>query len=120
MMANLKLPPETKSVIWGAIGGAVALAIVGFTWGGWVTGGTATQNAKKSAETAVIQVLAPICADKFRQQSDVTASLAELKRVGSWQQGQFIEKGGWATLPGSKADPDVARACAELLSNPKT
>jgi hypothetical protein len=47
--------------------------------------------------------------------------MAELKKVGySWEQGKYIEKGGWATMPGS-ASPDaaVARACAEMLANRK-
>lgn len=30
-----------QPVVMGAIGGAIALAIVGFGWAGWVTGGRA-------------------------------------------------------------------------------
>lgn len=34
--------------------------------------------------------------------------------------GSFIEKGGWATLPGSTTlSPGVARACADVLGRPK-
>ncbi len=29
------------SVFWGAIGGAIVIAVIGFKWGGWVTSGTA-------------------------------------------------------------------------------
>jgi len=66
-------------------------------------------------------VLAPICANKFTQQTDATANLVELKKVSSWQQSSFIEKGGWAIMPGSTAaDSGVASACAELLRTPKT
>jgi len=116
-MMNLKIPHGTKPAIWGAVIGAVALAIVGFTWGGWTTAGTANQNAKSSAEAAVVAVLAPMCAEKFRQQTNFRESLAELMKAGAWQQGSFIEKGGWATMPG-KTSPDsgVATACANLLS----
>ncbi len=32
--------------LWGAVGGAIVLAIVGFAWGGWVTGGTAQEMAE--------------------------------------------------------------------------
>ena len=114
----MKIPPEVKPAVWGAVGGAIAVAIVGFTWGGWVTGGTAERMAKQQSDTAVISAMAPICADKFRQQTDVAAKLAELKLVSSWQQGSFVEKGGWATLPGSdKADSGLARACAALLAS---
>jgi len=45
--------------LWGAAGGAVALAIVGFSWGGWVTGATAKIQADAAAWTALL----PVCAD---------------------------------------------------------
>jgi hypothetical protein len=36
----------------------------------------------------------------------------------SWQQGSFIEKGGWATMPGGEsANEAVAQACATMLSS---
>lgn len=112
----MQVPAELKPACWGAVGGAVALAIVGFTWGGWLTGATAETQAKQRSERAVVMALAPICADKFRKQADATANLVELKKVSSWQQGSFVEKGGWATMPGSTAsDSGVASACAEIL-----
>ena len=46
-----------KPVLWGAVGGAIVLAIVGFNWGGWVTGGTAVAMAKETAATAVAERL---------------------------------------------------------------
>ncbi len=115
----MKIPVETKPAFWGVAGGAVALAIVGFGWGGWVTGGKAEVAANERAHTAVITALAPICVENFRQAGDVSTNLAALKKVDSWQQGAFVEKGGWAKVPGSNA-PDqlsaVARACAVLLA----
>ena len=33
--------------LWGAVGGAIVLAIIGFVWGGWVTGGTAQEMAEQ-------------------------------------------------------------------------
>jgi hypothetical protein len=74
--------------------------------------------AQKGAQSAVVQALAPICADKFRQATEASVNLAELKKVNSWQQDSFIEKGGWATFPGM-ASPDrgVAQACANLLAS---
>jgi hypothetical protein len=117
----MQIPPELKPASWGAAGGAIALAIVGFTWGGWVTGGTAELKAKQRAEQAVVTALAPVCADKFRQQADAGANLVALQKVNSWQQGSFIEKGGWATMPGSTApDSAVARACADMLGQSKS
>jgi nucleoid-associated protein YgaU len=48
------------------------------------------------------------------------ANLAELRKVSSYQQSSFVEKGGWATLPGSDvANSAVAQACANMLDNLK-
>jgi hypothetical protein len=113
----MKMPPETKPALWGAAGGAIALAIIGFTLGGWVTGGTADQMAKKEADIAVVKVLAPICVDKFQQQADAAVNLAALKAANGYQQAAFIEKGGWATMAGAdKPHAGTAKACAELLN----
>jgi hypothetical protein len=110
-----------KPALWGAAGGAIALAIVGFTWGGWVTGGNAQQLAKSQAETAVVAALLPVCVEKFRQEAGAPANLAEMKKINyAWEQGRFIEKGGWATAPGStEPNAAVARACAETLGSDK-
>jgi hypothetical protein len=39
-----RLPENTSPFLWGAAAGAVALAIVGFNWGGWVTGNSADKR----------------------------------------------------------------------------
>ena len=56
----MDISKETKatarSALWGAAAGAIALAIVGFSWGGWVTGGTAETLAKNRAATAVVDM----------------------------------------------------------------
>jgi dienelactone hydrolase len=56
----------------GATGGAIVLAIVGFSWGGWVTGGTAKAQADAAAWTALL----PVCADAVLADP---AAVAELK-----------------------------------------
>jgi hypothetical protein len=114
----MKIPVETKPALWGFAGGAVLSAIVGFTWGGWVTGSTAETSAAQRASAAVVVALAPVCVERFQRAADVSANLDALKKVDSWSQGDFIEKGGWATAPGSKASEQVsavAKACATLL-----
>jgi hypothetical protein len=117
----MQFPTKTKPMIWGAVGGAVACMIVGFSWGGWVTGGTARKDAATAAHDAVVVALAPICADRFRAQGDAPAKIAELAKESSWERGNVVEKSGYALMPGSKkTDFDVARACAEMLATPPT
>ncbi len=113
----MKLPEQTKPAAWGAVGGAVALAIIGFSWGGWVTGGNAAEAATQSARTAVVDALAPICATQFRGEVDATGKLTELKALGSYERADFVVKGGWATMPGSEEPVNgVALACAGILT----
>jgi alpha/beta superfamily hydrolase len=115
----MKIPIETKPALWGMVGGAVALAIVGFSWGGWVTGGKAEAAAQSRADDAAVAALAPMCVDKFQQAAEATANLVALRKIESWSQGDFVEKGGWATLPGTHAPQQVsavAKACAGLLA----
>ena len=115
----MNIPVETKPALWGIAGGAVALAIVGFSWGGWITGGKAEAAALTRVNDAVVLALAPVCVDKFQRAGDSVANLAALRKVETWSQGDFVEKGGWATMPGSNSSDRVsavARACAVLLT----
>jgi hypothetical protein len=86
-----------------------------------VTGGTAVTLAKNSAATAVVAALTPICVEKFRQGADASANLVEMKKATyASDQSKFVEKGGWATMPGStEPNSAVARACAESLGSKK-
>jgi alpha/beta superfamily hydrolase len=61
-----------KYGLWGAAAGALTLAVVGFSWGGWVTGST----AKMQADAAGWSALLPVCADAILGNP---AALAELK-----------------------------------------
>jgi hypothetical protein len=101
--------------------GVVASIAIGFSWGGWVTGGTANKLAADRASAAVVTVLTPICVAKFQQDSDSQANLAALRKIASnWEQGQYLEKGGWATRPGAtSSDYELARACAAKLIEAK-
>ena len=121
----MEISRETRAAVrpavWGAVAGAIALAIVGFSWGGWVTGGTAETLARNSAATAVVAALTPICVEKFRQAADASANLVEMKKAAyAWDQSKFVERGGWATMPGStEPNSAVAKACAESLGSEK-
>src|SRR5258705_5523088 len=50
----------------GAAAGAVATLVIGFTWGGWVTGGTARVKAQKNCRTALRYALSSICVGNFQ------------------------------------------------------
>ena len=116
----MNMPANTKPWIQGAVVGAIALAIIGFSWGGWVTGGTAAKDSVAASHTAVVAALAPICVERFRGESDAAGRTAALIKTNSWEREAMIQKSGFATMPGSTtADSDVAGACAEILVTPE-
>ena len=89
------------------IGGTL---ILGFTWGGWVTGGTAQSMVSTAAIGARAELAASICVQRFVSGPDATAKLASLKATDSWKRDDVIEKDGWVTLAG--ADKPIAGAAA--------
>ncbi len=109
-----------KQLLQGAALGAFATLAIGFSWGGWMLGSTAKTLADSTANSAVVAAIAPICVDQFQRGADAANNLTELKKTDSWQQAAYVEKGGWAIMPGSKeVDSGVPQACAAILSNLK-
>jgi len=108
--------PTKTAVFWSWVGSVVLTMIIGFAWGGWVTGGTAKSMAQKMAEDAVVKRLAPICVVQFKQAPEKDQKLKELEKTDSWQRSAYVEKQGWATIPGEeKPDSNVASECVRLL-----
>ena len=106
-----------KPALWGAVGGGIVLAIIGFAWAGWVTGSSAQKMAEELAQNTVVARLAPICVEQFNQDSEKDQKLTTLKETKSWERDDYVEKQGWATMPGeNEADSKVAAKCAELLA----
>ena len=113
-MPESKIKEMIKPLLWGAIGGAILTIIIGFAWGGWVTGGTAQERIDK----AVLPLAAEICANNFKADPNFEKNLAALKKEESWQRDNYIEKGKWSVMAGddtSKAGVDGA--CVEKLND---
>lgn len=113
---NGPMNPETagklKFGVWPLIGGALIAIIVGFSWGGWTTAGT----ARGIADEAVLATRAAICVAQFIKDLNYQAKLKELADTSSWERTTLIEKGGWDRMPGEdKASYAVSRACADGL-----
>ncbi len=114
----MQAPDWLKPGLYGAACGAVALAVVGFSWGGWVTGGTAKQMAadQARADTVAALSLSLICLSRSRRDPQMVGRMAALKIAVSWTRGDLVMKNGWATMPGAtEANSQVARDCAEKV-----
>jgi hypothetical protein len=113
------LQPSKTMLFWSCAGSVVVALVVGFTWGGWVTGGTARGMAETAGDTSRYDLASVICVERFLAAPDARAQLTELKAIdSSYRQRQFIEEGGWATMPDMDAAArQAADLCARVLAN---
>jgi hypothetical protein len=110
--------PSKSILVWACLATAIATIFIGFNWGGWVTGGTSRSMAASAGDTARGDLASAICVERFNAAPDAVARLAEFKAIsGSSGQRQFIEAGGWATMPGQTGpDRRGAETCAVALA----
>ena len=117
----------SKTVLfWACAASVIAAIVVGFSWGGWVTGGTAQELAEDSAAQARHELAAVVCVDRFMAAPDAGVQLTALHEMTSARaQGKFVEDGGWAMIVPASSNTDyAARAdhreaaglCAEELA----
>ncbi len=109
--------PSKSILLWACVATAIVTMVVGFSWGGWVTGGTSQKMAMNAGDVARGELASAICVERFNAASDAAAKLAELKALPvGYQRQQFVEAGGWATMPGEKtADRRGADGCTAAL-----
>lgn len=109
--------PTKTLLVWACVATMVLTIIVGFAWGGWITGGKARYAAEGMASDAVAKRLAPICVVRYKADPDRAQKLKELNEVSSYGKGEYVQKQGWATMPGEVGpDSKVADECAKLLA----
>jgi hypothetical protein len=113
------LQPSKTMLVWSCAGCVAVALVVGFTWGGWVTGGTAQRMAGAAGDTSRYELASVICVERFLDAPDARAQLTALKAIdSSYAQRQFIEDGGWATMPrNDKPARQTADLCAKVLSS---
>lgn len=109
-------PDWIKPGLYGALIGGVAVAILGFTWGGWVTGGTAHDQATAMARDEVVAAMVPVCLGMAERDPDRLETLATIRTATSYRRRDALMATGWATMPGTEAPSrDVAQACLAAL-----
>ncbi len=108
------------TLFWSCAACVVATMIVGFAWGGWVTGGTAQKMSAAAASSARAELAATMCVSRFMNGADRVSQLAALKASNSWKRDDLIDEGGWTTPPGAdKPIPGAADLCATRLLEAK-
>ena len=118
--------PSKTALFWACAGSVVVATIAGFSWGGWVTGGSAQEMAEDSAAQARQELAAVVCVDRFMAAPDAGVQLTALQEITTpYGQSKFVADGGWAIIvPASSPtdyttrtdDSKAAGLCAEELA----
>lgn len=109
----------TSGLMW-AVGGAIAISILGFSTGGVMTAGTAEEMVNTARHDATVAALVPICNQQAHSDPEFEAKLALITGARSWERDEKVMEIGWATMPGStEPNRDVAEACVKLLEAPQ-
>ena len=113
----------SKAVLfWACAGSVIAATVVGFSWGGWVTGGSAREMAEDSAAQARQELAAVVCVDRFMAAPDAGVQLTALQEITTPRaQSKFVEDGGWAIIVPASSPTDYQarsdhREAAELCA----
>ena len=109
--------PSKGALVWTAVGTFVATVAIGFTVGGWVTGGTAQDMARKAADASHADLTASICVENFKGVETARADFEQLGSLRSLQQRSFVQDAVWAQIPGTeRIGRDAAARCAERIA----
>lgn len=112
----MNTPEWLKPGVYGALSGAVFVSVVGFTWGGWMTGGTANDRAMAMSRNDVVAAMVPVCLDLARSDPARADKLETIRAAVTYQRRDALMVAGWATMPGADApNRDIAQACLAAL-----
>ena len=102
----------SKAVLfWACAGSVIVATVVGFSWGGWVTGGSAREMAEDSAAQARQELAAVVCVDRFMAAPDAGVQLTALQEITTPRaQSKFVEDGGWAIIVPASSPTDYEGA----------
>jgi len=99
-----------------AVSGALVWWIVLSAGFGWTSAGSAEQQAVDRAETAMMEVLTPLCVERFNQDVDNEVKFKALQETSSWNQADYVAKQGWATMAGNHVSQNqLAKSCASQI-----
>ncbi|MBC7157822.1 MAG: hypothetical protein H5U20_09965 [Rhodobacteraceae bacterium] len=110
--------PTKTTLFWTAAGAAVLTMVIGFSYGGWKTGGSADKMASEAATAARNELAALVCVENFAAAPDAIALRDEMLAETSFRQRGFVEGQSWALMPGeTSANRQVADLCARAIAN---
>lgn len=113
----MTFPEWVKPSSYGAICGAIAISIIGFTWGNWTTSQTAEEMAKTMAKKEVVLAMVPVCLIASAADPERRVKMETISNATSFNRKNAMMATGWATFPGSDTpNKDLAVACIDELN----
>lgn len=112
----MDIPAWIKPALTGAAFGAFAMVVFGFSFGGWVTSGTARNISDSDVSSGVALALTPYCIERSKGDPAAAKLLADIKTASASGRRSIVEKSGWATPLGSdEPNSALASACGDEL-----
>lgn len=101
----------------GAVFGAFVTIAFGFSWGGWVTGGSARDIADLQEEAGVAAALTPYCIERSNADPSAARVIADIKKSSTYGRRTYVERAGWATPLGEdQPNGALASLCGDELA----
>ena len=110
--------PTKSTLVWSCVGAAVAAMIVGFSWGGWVTGDISRTMAATAGDAPSGELVSAICVERFNAAPDAASNRAAFNALtDSYKKRPFVDFGGLVTVPGrTTSDWLGVQGCAIALA----
>lgn len=107
-----------RLAIGSAIAGFLIFAVGGQYFPGYQLDSTARANSEKMVASAVSDLTAQLCAERFMRTSGLESRLTALNEEGSdWNKTNYIRNGTWAaSADGEKADFAIVEKCRDLIT----
>jgi hypothetical protein len=110
-------PEWFKPGVCGAVIGTLSISIIGFPWGGWVSGGTSNERALAVSRAEAFAEMVPFCLEQAGADPEGATKLDPIRAASTYQRRDALMAAGWATVRGAEApDRDTAQACLAALA----
>ena len=99
-------------LVQGIVIGVVATVVIGFSWGGWVTGTTARSMTSAAETSGQMSVLVPLCVTQFMAADGAVAKIKMTPYGHDDVVREFVKK-----VVDTQMDFSFARACAAAVDD---
>jgi hypothetical protein len=108
---------KIKFLSLGLVVGCILTLLIGFNFGGWVTGSKSLALIEDASVARVTAALLPRCVSRAKKDPAFDEKLGKIKTAAAYKQVQLISAENWAELPGTNAvNRSLATACIKELT----